>query len=57
MLSPASTLESANRRIPLPMPDTQRNMFIVEPLTGSGFAKIFMTHPSTEERIQQLLAI
>jgi len=50
-------LESANKRIPLPVPDTQRNMFIVEPLTGSGFAKLFMTHPLTEERIQRLLEI
>jgi heat shock protein HtpX len=50
-------LESANKRIPLPVPDTQRNMFIVEPLIGSGFAKLFMTHPLTEERIQRLLEI
>ena len=50
-------LESANKPIPLPIPDSQRNMFIVEPLTGSGFAKLFMTHPPTEERIQRLLAI
>lgn len=50
-------LESANKRIPLPVPDTQRNMFIVEPLTGSRFAKLFMTHPPTEERIQRLLEI
>jgi len=50
-------LESANQRIPLPVPDTQRNMFIVEPLTSSGFAKLFMTHPPTEERIQRLLEI
>jgi heat shock protein HtpX len=52
-----SKLESANKRIPLPVPDTQRNMFIVEPLTGSGFAKLFMTHPATEERIRRLLEI
>jgi len=50
-------LESANKRIPLPVPDTQRNMFIVEPLTGSAVAKLFMTHPSTEERIKRLLEI
>jgi len=50
-------LESANQRIPLLVPDTQRNMFIVEPLTSSGFAKLFMTHPPTEERIQRLLEI
>ena len=50
-------LESANRRIPLRVPDSQSNMFIVAPLTGSGAAKLFMTHPSTEERIERLLAM
>lgn len=50
-------LESANKRIPLPVPDSQRNMFIVEPLTGSSLAKLFMTHPPTEERIERLLEI
>lgn len=50
-------LESANRRIPLRVPDSQSNMFIVAPLTGSGVAKLFMTHPSTEERIERLMAL
>jgi heat shock protein HtpX len=50
-------LESANKRIPLPVPDTQRNMFIVEPLTDSGFAKLFMTHPSMEQRIKRLMTL
>jgi len=50
-------LESAKKQIPLRVPDSQRNMFIVEPLTGSAVAKLFMTHPSTEERIKRLLEI
>jgi heat shock protein HtpX len=50
-------LESANKSIPLPVPDSQRNMFIVEPLTGSSFAKLFMTHPPTEERIRRLQSL
>jgi heat shock protein HtpX len=57
LASALQKLESANKQIPLPVPDTQRNMFIVEPLTGSGFSKLFMTHPSTEERIKRLLEI
>jgi heat shock protein HtpX len=48
-------LDAMNRRIPLRVPDTQSNMFIVAPLTGSGMAKLFMTHPPTNERIERLL--
>jgi len=48
-------LEAASRRIPLRVPDAQSNMFIVAPLTGSGMAKLFRTHPPTEERIARLL--
>jgi heat shock protein HtpX len=50
-----SKLEQAGKQIPLPVPDSQRSMFIVEPLTGSGISKLFMTHPPTEERIKRLL--
>jgi heat shock protein HtpX len=50
-------LEMANRRIPLRVPDVQSNMFIVAPLTGSDMAKLFRTHPPTEERIARLLNI
>jgi len=39
------------------VPDTQRNMFIVGPLTSSGLAKLFMTHSRTKERIERLLEI
>jgi len=48
-------LEAASRRIPLPVPDSQSNMFIVAPLTGSDMAKLFRTHPPTDERIARLL--
>jgi heat shock protein HtpX len=50
-------LESANRRIPLPVPDAQSSLFIVQPLTGSDFARLFSTHPPTEERIARLMAM
>jgi heat shock protein HtpX len=50
-------LESANRRIPLHVPDSQSNMFIVQPLTGSAAARLFMTHPSTEQRIKRLMVM
>lgn len=48
-------LDAMSRRIPLPVPDAQSNMFIVAPLTGSDMAKLFMTHPPTNERIERLL--
>ncbi len=48
-------LDAMSRRIPLRVPDAQSNMFIVAPLTGSGMAKLFMTHPPTNERIERLL--
>ncbi|MGQ9661708.1 MAG: zinc metalloprotease HtpX [Kiritimatiellia bacterium] len=50
-------LEAANRRIPLPVPDAQANMFIVAPLTGSSIARLFMTHPPAAERVRRLLAM
>jgi heat shock protein HtpX len=48
-------LESANRRIPMHVPDAQSSLFIVQPLTGSNFAKLFSTHPPTEERVARLM--
>jgi len=48
-------LDSANRRIPLPVPDAQSSLFIVQPLTGSNMAKLFSTHPPTEERVARLM--
>ncbi len=48
-------LDNASRNIPLPVPDSQANMFIVAPFTGSDMAKLFMTHPPVEERVERLL--
>lgn len=47
-------LEMASHRVPLQVPDAQSNMFIVAPLTGGDMAKLFRTHPPTEERIARL---
>jgi heat shock protein HtpX len=48
-------LDAASRRIPLRVPDAQGSLFIVQPLTGSDMAKLFSTHPPTEERVARLL--
>lgn len=50
-------LESGASQIPLPVMDSQRGLFIVEPLVGSGIAKLFMTHPPVPDRIRRLLAM
>jgi len=50
-------LHAAGRRIPLPVPDAQSNLFIVAPLTGRSIAKLFMTHPPVEERVARLMAM
>jgi len=52
-----SKMDAASRQIPLPVPDSQANMFIVAPLTGSGMKKLFMTHPPIKERIARLEAM
>ncbi len=50
-------LDNASKNIPLPVPDSQANMFIVAPFTGSDMAKLFMTHPPVEERIERLMNV
>jgi heat shock protein HtpX len=48
-------LETANERMPLAgaTPATA-HLFIVNPLSAQGFARLFSTHPPIEERIQRL---
>lgn len=50
-------LEHGASQIPLPVMDAQRNMFIVEPLTGRKVASLFMTHPPVEDRVSRLMAM
>lgn len=57
LASALGRLDSASRRIPLKVPEAQANMFIVATLTGRDMAKLFMTHPPTEERIKRLQAM
>lgn len=55
LASALQKLENASRQIPLPVPDSQSNMFIVAPLTGSDMAKLFMTHPPVKDRVARLM--
>ena len=54
-------LEMGAQNIPLQVSDATANstahMFIVNPLTGAGLARLFSTHPPMEERIARLEAM
>ena len=49
-------LEAGARAIPMPVQPAQAQKYIVNPLTGRKiqFAKLFTTHPPTEERVARL---
>jgi heat shock protein HtpX len=49
-------LDAAARRIPMNVDPAQAQKYIVNPLTGRkvNFAKLFTTHPPTEERVARL---
>ncbi|CAG1066613.1 heat shock protein HtpX [uncultured bacterium] len=51
-------LEYYNRRIPLRKANTATaHLFIVNPLSGASFSKLFSTHPPIEERVKRLEAM
>ncbi len=54
-------LHMGAQNIPLQVSDatasSTAHMFIVNPLTGSGMAKLFSTHPAMEERVARLEAM
>ena len=54
LASALKKLHNASQRIPLNAQPATAHMFIVNPLSGRGFAKLFSTHPPMEERIARL---
>ena len=51
-------LESAAHRIPMETTNpATSHLFIVNPLSGASMAKLFSTHPSTQERVARLNAL
>jgi heat shock protein HtpX len=50
-------LESYSRRIPMHTSPSMSHMYIVKPLSGESMARLFSTHPSTEERVARLLRL
>ena len=47
-------LEAGAQQLPLDANPATAHLFIVNPLRGGGMARMFSTHPSTEERIRRL---
>ena len=50
-------LDVASRQEPMAATPATAHLFIVNPLTGGGFATLFSTHPPIEERIARLRAM
>lgn len=56
-LALASALEKLEATVqvrPMHVPEAAAHLFIVNPLGGGGFVKLFRTHPTTEERVARL---
>jgi heat shock protein HtpX len=53
------TIEVAARKTPMEVNPAQATAYIVNPLTGRhvSFARLFMTHPSTSDRVARLRAL
>jgi heat shock protein HtpX len=49
-------LHVAAQKIPMAANPSTAHLFIVNPLTGRGFASMFSTHPPMEDRIARLMA-
>ncbi len=59
-MSLASALEKISygtARIPMDAGPATAHLFIMNPLSGGGIAKLFSTHPPTEERVARLRAM
>ncbi len=54
LISALRKLETYSQRIPMDVSPSMSHMFIIKPLSGASMARLFSTHPSTEERIARL---
>jgi heat shock protein HtpX len=50
-------LDLKSHQIPMQASPSSAHLFIVNPLSGGGFARLFSTHPPIEERIARLEAM
>jgi heat shock protein HtpX len=54
LISALRKLEAGSLRIPMNVSPSMSHMYIIKPLNGASMARLFSTHPSTEERIARL---
>lgn len=57
LISALQKLEGYSKRIPMDVSPAMSHMFIIKPFNGQSFAKLFSTHPPTEERIAHLQSL
>ena len=50
-------LEEYNKQIPMQVNPAQAQMYIVNPLSGQTFMRLFSTHPPIQERVDRLMAL
>jgi len=55
LASALKKLDEWNHRIPMNVNPATAQMYIVNPLTASSFAKLFSTHPPIEDRVRRLV--
>ncbi|HNY41583.1 MAG TPA: zinc metalloprotease HtpX [Bryobacteraceae bacterium] len=54
LVSALTKLEGYSKRIPMDVSPAMSHMYIIKPFTGQSLARLFSTHPATEERIARL---
>lgn len=57
LVSALRKLEAYSKRIPMDVSPSMSHMYIIQPLSGKSLARLFSTHPPTEERIARLLSL
>jgi heat shock protein HtpX len=57
LISALGQLEGWSRRIPMDVNPSMSHMYIIKPFSGQSMARLFSTHPATEERIARLQAL
>jgi heat shock protein HtpX len=57
LASALGKLEAAAKRVPMHAEPATAHLFIVNPLSGRGFASLFSTHPPLQDRIARLMSM